>query len=209
MSCLFGWQADVNLLQSCQNGKEFCSGKTTGSLKLSAWNTMTLHLSATHVKTEFTWCSEKLNSFLVCFCLVVACGMSVLKILCLIMVDAIHNMYCNVSRNTFYLLYFKVFFAQIFTVLSLHGLPFHCSLCGAYLQVKVVLGKIPPLPPLFSPCNKNKPIQILVQERHLKLLAFALCDCIALNHFMLGICQHFSHDHVYTSCYALLHTRRL
>lgn len=112
--------------------------------------------------------------------------MSVLKILCLITVDVIHLMYCNVSRNRSYFFYSKIFFAQIFTVPSLSGLLFHCSLCGAYLQVKVVLGKIPHhLPALFSPCNKNKLIQILDQERHLKLLAFALCDCIALHHFIL------------------------
>lgn len=101
------------------------------------------------------------------------------------MIDIIHNVYCNVSRNTFYLLNSKVFFAQIFTAPSLSGLPFHCSLCGAYLQVSVILGKISPLPPLFYSCNKNKPIQLLDQERHLKLLDIALCDCIALNHFIL------------------------
>lgn len=113
---------------------------------------MTLHLYATQVKTEFTWCSEKLSLFLVCFCLVLVCGMSVLfrigmsvlKILCLEVVDVIHNVYCNVSRNIFYLLYSKVFFAQIFAVPSLNGLLFHCSLCGAHLQIKVILGKIPP-----------------------------------------------------------------
>lgn len=54
--------------------------------------------------------------FLVCFCLVLVCGMPVLKILSLIRVDVIRNVYCNVSRNTFYLLYSKVFFAQIFAV---------------------------------------------------------------------------------------------
>lgn len=108
---------------------------------------MTLHLSATHVKTEFTWCSEKWSLFLIYFCSVLVCGMSVLKILCLIMVDVIQNVYCNVSRNTFYLLYSKVFFAQIFKVPSLSRLLFHCSLCGTDLQVTAILGKIPPLPP--------------------------------------------------------------
>lgn len=36
MSCLFGWQADVNLLLStlsCQNGEQFYSGKTAAGFK--------------------------------------------------------------------------------------------------------------------------------------------------------------------------------
>lgn len=52
-----------------------------------------------------------------------------------------------VSRNTFYFLYSKVFFAQNFKVPSLSRLLFHCSLCDADFQVRVILGKIPPLPP--------------------------------------------------------------
>lgn len=93
------------------------------------------------------------------FCLLLfSIGMSVLKILCLTIVDIMYNVYCNISRIMFSLFCDSqgCLCPSLSSILSGSALQYLCSPSGTYVQAEVMLGCIPPSLSLsVLTCNKS------------------------------------------------------